>query len=213
MSKEPKESKPPKEPKTPKEPRAPKPPRAPREPGVSSAISAQWIPAGVLAAFAAILVVLVAIAGHGVLYAKDGGSGSQRNAFSQQVLAAAKTCLATINTYDYRKLAASEKAALACGTGKVTTNTSDFYKNTLSVQAPKQKPVQVAQVNRAAIQTVSANGKSVTVLAYGQLSITTTGLTAPRTDIFGVTMTMQKVGKKWLVAVFNSDAGDVTVGS
>jgi hypothetical protein len=171
-----------------------------------------WIPATVLGIVTLLLVILVAIAGHGVLYSKSSVSAAQRNAFSEEVLASAKTCLATINTYNYGSLDSSEKAALACTTGKLTATIKSFYDKSIKVQAPPQKAIQTAQINRAGIQSVSQNSKQVNVLAYAQLSISKTGLATPRIDVFSVSMTMDKVGNQWLVSKFESDAGASTGG-
>ncbi|MCZ4500308.1 MAG: hypothetical protein JWQ74_2863 [Marmoricola sp.] len=206
----PQAAKPPKPPKPAKEPKPPKEPRKARaggEPRSGALLS--WVPSGVLAAAAVVLVVCLAIAGHGVYYGKDGVSAGQRNTFQQQVLAAAKTCLAAINTYDYRKVPTAEAAALACTTGPFTASLKNTYEKTIKVKAPPAKAVQTAQVNEAGIRSVSPDGKQVDVLVIGQLAITNVQTTSgtPTYDPFGTVVTLDKVGSKWLIARYESDTG------
>jgi hypothetical protein len=192
-----------------KESKAPKPARAPKEPKAGRDLSAvAWIPSFVLGAAALALVVIIAIAAHGVYYGKDSVSSGQRNAYQEQALAAAKTCLATINTYDYRKLDADEKSALACTTGTFTASLKATFDKTLKVKAPPAKAIQTAQVNEAGISEVTSNGKQVQILIYGQLAVTNvdTGST-PRYDPFGTVVTVDNVGGNWLIASYTSPTG------
>jgi Mce-associated membrane protein len=204
----------PKAPKAPKakEPNAPKAPRTPRAlrslDGVPEPDSiALWIPSIVLSAAAVVMVVLIAVAGHGVYYGKSATSNSQRTAFSEEVLAAAKTCMAAINTYDYRRIDVAESAALACTTGKFTASLKKVFDTTIKPKAPAVKNIQTAKVNRAGIQSVSSDGKQVNVLLFGQLSVTNVSQTTPRIDVFGTVVTLDKVGSKWLIAKYESDVG------
>jgi len=165
----------------------------------------------VLGVAALVLVVLIAIAGHGVYYAKTGVSGKSRDNTQQAALAAAKSCIATINTYDYRTLSKNESAALACITGAFTAKMKTTYTKTLLPEAPVAKATQTAQINYAGIRSVSADGMQVQVLLYGQLAVTnvqTASSGAPRYDVFGIVATMNKVGDRWLVAAYVSDTGD-----
>jgi len=159
---------------------------------------------------ALVLLVLIAVAGHGVYYAKSGISSSTRNSNQQAALAAAKSCIATINTYDYRTLPKNEAAALACITGQFTDSMKLTYSKTLIPEAPVAKATQTAQINYAGISSVSPDGTQIQVLLYGQFTVTnlqTASSGTPRYDIFGVTATMDKVKGKWLVAKYVSDTG------
>jgi hypothetical protein len=191
------------QPKAEKEPKAEKAPKT----GTETRL-VPWIPSIVLSAAALVLVVFVAIAAHGVYYGKGSVSTSQRNEYQEQALAAAKTCLATINTYDYRKLDADEKAALACTTGTFTASLKETFEKTLKVKAPPAKVVQTAQVNEAGISEVTGNAKQIQILIYGQLTITnvSTG-TTPQYDPFGVVVTVDKIGGNWLIASYVTPTG------
>ena len=208
-----KEPKPPKAPKEPKPPKAARPAKEPAAAGQGAAL--RWAPTSVLTAVAVILIVLIAIAAHGVYYAKKAGpSSTGSDPAQQQALAAAKTCIAAINTYDYRKLDQAEASALACTTGAFTTSLRTTFEKTIKPQAPAAQATQTAQVNQAGIQAVSPDGKQIQILMYGQLTITNvqTPSGSPRYDPFGIVVTMDKVGQTWLVAKYGSDVG-ATVGN
>lgn len=170
----------------------------------------RWLPAGILAAAAIALLVLLVIASHGVYWAKSGDAASARAAKQEQVLAAAKKCFATVNTYDYRKLTGLVAKDLACTTGGFKTDLQTALQTTILAKAPKLKAVQTAQVNRAGIISVTPDGKQWTTLIYGQLvqSNTTTAKTAPRTDLFGAIVTMDQVGNEYLISKVDFDAGN-----
>lgn len=190
-----------------KAPKAPKPAKQPRlDAGPNARLL--WVPAGVLGAAALVLIVLIAVAAHGVYYAKDGVSSGSRNKFQQEALAAAKTCIASINTYDYRKIPQAEATALACTTGKFTAQLKNVYETSIKVKAPPAKVTQTAQVNQAGIKDVSLDARQVDVLTFGQLTVTdvSTG-TTPQFQPFGAILTMQKVGSQWLVAKVSADVG------
>ena len=115
------------------------------------------------------LLVLLAIASHGVYWAKSNDAASGRAAKQEQVLAAAKKCFATVNTYDYRKLTGLVTKDLACTTGGFRTDLQTALQKTILAKAPKLKAVQTAQVNRAGIISVTPDGGQWTALVYGQL--------------------------------------------
>ena len=83
-----------------------------------------WFPAAVLAVAALLLVVLLGIFSFRGYWAKPGADGPKAPSTRQQeqVLAAAKTCFATLNSYDYRKLDEALSAGEKCTTGKFTTD-------------------------------------------------------------------------------------------
>ncbi len=99
-----------KAPKEPKAAKAPKPPKTTPDGSPAAANLTAWIPTLVLGTAALVLLVLIAVSGHGVYYAKSGVSTTTRNTSQQAALAAAKTCIAAINTYDYRNIPTAEKA-------------------------------------------------------------------------------------------------------
>ena len=53
------------------------------------------------------------------------------------------------------------------------------------------------------METVSADGKQVTVVVFGQQKVTNTSLSAPRIDPFRVRATMDLVAGHWLVSKFD----------
>ena len=196
--------------KPPKEAKARKPPKAPNTAEGASANTTAWIPTLVLGTAALVLIVLIAVAGHGVYYAKSGVSTATSNTSQQEALAAAKSCIATINTYDYRTLAKNEANALACITGSFTETMKQTYTKTLLPEAPVAKATQSAQINYAGIHSISPNGKQIQVLLYGQLvvnNVSTASQGSPRYDLVGLMATMQDVGGKWLVAKYETDTG------
>ena len=160
-----------------------------------------WLPFGiaVLATAAAIvLIVLGVLASSGVWWGNTNSVRDQRSA----VLSAAKSCMATMNTYDYRKLDQAEQAGLACTTGKLTAQYKTAMDKVIKPQAAKVQFTQTAQVLKAGIETVSEDGSQWTVLVFGQLSTTNsaTGTKTPRLDLFSARAIMQQVHGKWLVA-------------
>jgi hypothetical protein len=161
----------------------------------------RWIPAVVAAGVVAVLVVLCVWQSHGVWWGKDNG-GASSSQQRQQVLAVAKPCVAAIVSYDYRKLAASEKAGQACITGKFKDDYTKAMETTVKTLAPQTKTVQVFQVAKAGIERVSPDGKQWVVLLYGQQQVTNTATAKdkPRLDILNVEATLNQVGGKWLVS-------------
>jgi hypothetical protein len=170
----------------------------------------RWLPAGILGIAVVALLVVLVIASHGVYWAKSTTSAGARNAYQEQVLSATKKCFATVNTYDYRKLTGLVPRDVACATGKFKTDLQTALQKTILPQAPKLKAVQTAQVNKAGIVSVTPDGKQWTTLIYGQLtqSNSTTAKQSPRTDLFGAVVTVDHVGKSWLIAKVDFDTGN-----
>lgn len=160
----------------------------------------RWIPAQVAAAAVVVLLALCIWQSHGVWWAKPThDSGTQ---VRQQVLAAAKPCVAAIVSYDYRALDASERAGQACITGAFKNDYTKAMETTVKTLAPQTKTVQVFQIAKAGVERVSPDGKQWVVLLYGQQQVTNT-VTAkdkPRLDILNVEATLNQVGNKWLVS-------------
>ncbi|MGH8961191.1 MAG: hypothetical protein ACRDWT_08280 [Jatrophihabitantaceae bacterium] len=160
-----------------------------------------WLPSAVLAAVLVLVLVLGVAASHGVWWAtKSVNVATQRG----QVLAAAKSCMATMNTYDYRKLDQAEAKGLACTTGKFTAQYKTAIDKLVRPQATKLKFTQAATVNNAGIESVSSDGKQWVVLIFGQLSTTNSadGTSTPKLSIFSARVTMQPVSGHWLVASY-----------
>ncbi len=160
----------------------------------------RWVPALVAGVVVAVLLVLCVWQSHGVWWGKS--SGGDRSKLRQEVLAAAKPCVAAIVSYDYRKLPASEKAGRACITGSFKADYTKAMETTVKTLAPQTKTVQIFQVAKAGVERVSADGKQWVVLLYGQQQVTnsTTAKGTPRLDILNVEATLNKVGGKWLIS-------------
>jgi len=158
-----------------------------------------WLPAGLLAALVVVLLGFGVTASHGIWWATPHVDVQHQRT---EVLAAAKTCMATMNTYDYRKLDAAEKSGLACTTGKLTGQYRTAMEKLIKPQAAKVQFTQTAQVNSAGIESISKDGSQWTVLIFGQLSTTNsqTGTNAPKLSIFSARVTMQRSSGHWLVA-------------
>ena len=158
----------------------------------------RWIPAGVLGAAVVVLAVLCVLLGNGVWRGTKSASYVRG-----QVLAAAKTCTATVSSYDYRKLAQSKKDGRACATGKFKADYTTAMDTIIAKEAPKTKTTQTLQVAKAGIEQVSSDGNQWTLLIYGQHTVTNTTTettNTPRLDKLSVRVTMDKVGGKWLIA-------------
>jgi hypothetical protein len=179
-----------------------------------------WFPAAVLGVAAVLLLAILVWFSHGGYWDKPAGSTtSQPSATDQQrVLAAAKTCFATLNTYDYRKLDQAQAAGLACTTGSFTHDYQAAFEAQIQKYAPAAKAVQTAQVNKAGISQVSPTGEQWVVLIYGQLqtnNVSTAKEGSPRVSPVGGVLTMNCVGGsgvscsggKWLVAKVDVDTG------
>jgi hypothetical protein len=163
---------------------------------------AAWILGAACVAFAAVGVA----ASHGVWW--DRGSTSvagQRG----PVLSAAKSCMAAMNTYDYRKLDQAEANGLACTTGTFTDQYKKAFDTVVKKNAGKLQATQTAQVNNAGIESVSPDGKQWVVLVFGQLATTNsqTSTTAPTLAPFSARVTMEMAGGKWRVANYQIAPG------
>lgn len=182
---------------------------APRPLRAAGPVRAVRIAAVLLGIVAAALLAVLAVVSHGVYWAKPSASAGARNAQQEQVLAAAKKCFATINTYDYRKLSGLLAKDLPCTTGAFRNDLRTALQRTIVPAAPKAKAVQTAQVNRAGVVSVSQDGQQWVTLIYGQLvqTNTSTGAT-PRTDLFGAVVTLDRVGGQWLISKVGYDTGN-----
>ena len=166
-----------------------------------------WAPAAVLTAGALVMAVLLLVFSHGVWWGPDPKSvPSDRSAavVREQVLAAAKTCVATANTYKYTDLNTYENKALACTTGEFTNQLRDTIDRLIKVNAPRLKSSQTAQINRGGIEAVNDDGTQWTILLFGQLSVTNNQNQQPRTDPFAAQVRMDKANGKWLIGALTT---------
>jgi hypothetical protein len=161
-----------------------------------------WLTAAVTVAAAAILLVFSITASHRVWW----GTADQNVTGNRtEVLAAAKSCIARLNSYDYRTLDRAESDALACTTGTFTSQYRQAFETQVKTRATALKAVQTFQVNKAGVKTVSPDGRQWDVLVFAQTSVVGTNVgSTPRTDIYSVLVTMQHVHGSWLIAGYKS---------
>lgn len=154
-----------------------------------------------LAVLLALVAVLLAGVSGWLAMAAPGraGSVSQRD----QALSAAKSSVALILSYDYRTFDAGLAKARAQLTGRAQTDYVQAMTSTIKPAAEKSKVVVQAQTENAGVETVSADGKQVTVVVFGQQKVTNTSLSAPRIDPFRVRTTLNLVDGHWLVSKFD----------
>jgi hypothetical protein len=162
-----------------------------------------WAPAAVLSAGALAIAVILIVFSHGVWWGPQPATSADpktTNVVREQVLAAAKTCLATTNTYKYTELDAYEKRALDCATGRFSAQLRRTIETLIKVNAPKLKSSQTAQINRGGIEAVSPGGRQWTVLLFGQLTVVNANDPKGRTDPFAAQVRMERVNGSWLIS-------------
>jgi hypothetical protein len=154
----------------------------------------RWAPAGVLSVGAVVMAVLLILFSHGVWWGKTSASAER-----EQVLAAAKTCVATTQSYRYNELDSFERKALACAAGQFRSQLQQTIRGVLKKQAPVIKAVQTARIDRGGIEAITKNGHQWTLLIYGELSVTNTKYPKGQTDPFAAQARVEKVGGHWLL--------------
>lgn len=154
----------------------------------------RWAPAVVLSVCALAMIIIIAVSAHGVWYAKPSTTDAR-----DKVLAAAKKCTSTTNTYNYKTLAADEKRGLACTTGAWTAQYKSALEKIVKPTATKLKASQTVQINAAGVESVSSDAGQWTTIVYGQLTINQSGAT-PRVDPFAAIVRMDKVKSSYLVS-------------
>ncbi|HEV7203620.1 MAG TPA: hypothetical protein VGN18_03360 [Jatrophihabitans sp.] len=155
----------------------------------------KWVPAVVLGVVALAMVVVLAVASHGVWWSKPSPSEIR-----DRVLAAAKSCTAATNTYKYTAIDAAEAAGVKCTSGAYQGQYKKAMDTLIKTNAPKLKFTQTAQINDAGVVSVTPNGRQWSVLLFGQLAITSTQTgKGGRVDPFAAIVQMENVGGKWLI--------------
>jgi hypothetical protein len=170
-------------------------PAAPgRQPVAVIAVPAwlRWAPAGVLSAGAIAMAVLLLVFSHGVWWGTTSASVQR-----EEVLAAAKTCVATTQTYKYTDLDNYERKALACAAGTFRAQFKRTIENVVKKHAPSLKAVQRARIDRGGIESITKDGRQWTILVFGELAVTNTNYPAGQTDPFGAQARMEKVDGQW----------------
>ncbi|HEU5271582.1 MAG TPA: hypothetical protein VFU36_16765 [Jatrophihabitans sp.] len=171
--------------------------RSTAEPGTTRAVprSPLWL--------AVLLGVLVLTGVAAVVVAarlpSQSGSGRERD----KALAAAKSEVPLILSYNYASFDADVAKAKAQLTGRAVTDYTTAMSQTIKPAAVKVKAVVQAQTDGAGVESVSPDGRQVTVVVFGEQKVTNTSLSAPRTDLFRVRATLDLVGGTWLVSKFD----------
>lgn len=160
-----------------------------------------WTVAAVAVVAALVLGTFSVTSSHRVWWGK---SSQDVTADRSEVLAAAKSCIAKLNNYDYRTLDKNEADGLACTTGEMTVQYKQAFETQIKVLAPPQKATQTFQVNDAGIERVSADRSQWDVLIFGQISTTnsTTSADSPKLSVLAAVVHMQRVGDQWLIAQY-----------
>lgn len=152
-------------------------------------------------ALSVVLIVLSVVFSHGAWWGMASALTKDRDA----VVASAKSCIATMNTYSYKDLPTAEKKALACTTGDFTATYKKAFDSQIAALAPAQQATQTFQVNNAGIARVTPDGRQFDVLVFGQISSTNTATgSTPRNSVLSALVSMRKAGDKWLVAGYKT---------
>jgi Mce-associated membrane protein len=152
---------------------------------------------------AVLLAVLVLAGVAAVVVAATRPSSSGSVGERDRALAAAKSEVPLILSYDYAHFDADVAKAKAQLTGRAVTDYTTAMTQTIKPAAIKVKAVVQAQTDGAGVESVAPDGRQVTVVVFGEQKVTNTSLSAPRTDLFRVRATLDLVGGQWLVSKFD----------
>ncbi len=103
----------------------------------------------------------------------------------------------TVDSYDFRRLAANRAAGDAVSTGRFRTR-YDASLRGLRTSAVKAHTVQQAVVQKLAVTSLS--GATAGVLAFGRLDITTTADPDGATSVLASGVTLQRAGSTWRIS-------------
>jgi Mce-associated membrane protein len=148
---------------------------------------------GLLVLAAGAAVVLAA-----TLPARSGSTGERDRA-----LAAAKSEVPLILSYDYASFDADLAKAKSQLTGRAASDYVTAMTRTIKPAAIKVKAVVQAQTDGAGVESVSPDGRQVTAVVFGEQKVSNSSLSAPRTDLFRVRATLDLVGGRWLISKFD----------
>lgn len=165
----------------------------------SAAEQARRAPAWLAAVLAVLLLALAGLDGWLLTSQPTSGSRTERD----QALSTAKSAVPKILSYDYRRFDSDVSAAKAQLTGRAVTDYVQAMTTTIKPTATKVQAVVRAQTDGAGVEAVSSNGTQVTVVVFGEQKVTNTALKAPRTDLFRVRVTLDRVQGQWLVSKFD----------
>jgi len=152
---------------------------------------------------AIVLAVLVLLGVVATVLAATLPSGAGSAGERDQALSAAKSEVPLILSYSYRTLDADVAKAKAQLTGRAVTDYTAAMTKSIKPTAVKVKAVVQAQTDGAGVESVSPDGRQVTVVVFGEQKVTNSSLSAPRTDLFRVRATLDLVSGHWLVSKFD----------
>ena len=147
------------------------------------------------------VLVLAGLAALTVALTLPSGAGSTGE--RDRALSAAKSEVPLILSYNYASFDADVAKAKAQLTGRAVTDYTTAMAQTIKPAAVKVKAVVQAQTDGAGVESVSPDGRQVTVVVFGEQKVTNTALSAPRTDLFRVRATLDLVDGHWLVSKFD----------
>jgi Mce-associated membrane protein len=117
-----------------------------------------------------------------------------------QVVDAAASCIATMNTYDYHAMADAKQKALACTTGSFTDHYAASFDD-VSAAAQKAATSQTFEVTGAGIQ--SLDGDDAKLLVFGQIETTAGGKT-PEYAVLSAEVTLHRTDGTWKVTGYRT---------
>jgi hypothetical protein len=114
------------------------------------------------------------------------------------VLSAAKTAVQTVDSYDYRKLAAAKLAGEKVSTGAFLTRFDVSLLGSIKASASKAKTVQQATVEKIGISSLSGNQASA--VALGRLQVTDTEHPGGHSTPLTLGVTLHSSGGTWRIS-------------
>jgi Mce-associated membrane protein len=161
------------------------------------------IPAGWRITTVIVLTLLVAGSGvaAGILDTQTSNNSSTQQERDAAV-AAAKTEIPQILSYNYKTLSADLARASADTTGQFSGQFGVLASQLIGPNATKQQTVTKAAVPVAA--AVDSSGNEVTVLVFVDQSTTSKAQPKAQTNASQLRVTMQKVNGRWLVEQFSA---------
>lgn len=153
-----------------------------------------------IVAVLAVAVVGVGV-GDGILAAQASGNTTTQ-ADRDAAVAAAKTEIGQILTYNYKTLSADLARASADTTGQFGGEFKVMAGQMIGPQAAQQQTVTKAVVPVAA--AVNSSGNQVTVLVFVDQSTSNKQQPKPQVNASQLRVTMQKVNGRWLVEQFEA---------
>jgi hypothetical protein len=116
-------------------------------------------------------------------------------------LAAARTAVVTVDSYDYRTLARNRAAGLAVTTGAFRASYDSSMSGAVTAQANQYKTVQVCSVQKTGLASLNDDATQADILVYGALTISRAAATAGTAPTpVDLNVTMKLVDGAWLIA-------------